>query len=39
MNLEIPRAIKRPGDGAANIVLKRRAMVSKRVREEVRDVT
>ena len=39
MNLEMPRTTKRPGEGAANTVLKREAIISKCVREEVRDVT
>jgi len=39
MNLEIPRAINRPGEGAANTVLNRRSMLSIRVCEEGRDVT
>ena len=39
MNLEMPRTIKRPGEGAANTVLERTTMVSKHMHEEGRDVT
>ena len=38
INLEIPRAINRPGEGEANTLL-RRANVSKRMFKEGLDVT